>query len=91
MVITNGMMTVNLLINKTLNYDVIRDFTHISPSGMPAHILGRLEDAMAKMLKSESMQSLISHGSRPTLAGSEAFQGRMRKEVANWKDVFSAS
>lgn len=62
----------------------------VAPSGTPAHVVQRLEDAMAKVLKSEGMQSLISQGSQPMPAGSEAFQGRMRKEVAKWKDVFGA-
>lgn len=62
----------------------------VAPAGTPVAIVKRLEDAMAKVLRSDGMQVLFMQGSQPMPAGSEAFQTRMRKEVAKWKDVFGA-
>lgn len=60
----------------------------VAPVGTPAAIVKRLEEAMAKVLRSEGMQVLFMQGSQPMPAGAEAFQTRMRKEVAKWKSVF---
>lgn len=62
----------------------------VAPAGTPVAIVKRLEDAMAKVLRSDGMQVLFTQGSQPLPAGSEAFQTRMRKEVVKWKDVFGA-
>ncbi|WP_382323468.1 tripartite tricarboxylate transporter substrate binding protein [Hydrogenophaga sp. UC242_53] len=60
----------------------------VAPVGTPPAIVKRLEEAMAKVLRSEGMQVLFMQGGQPMPAGAEAFQTRMRKEVAKWKDVF---
>lgn len=62
----------------------------VAPSNTPAPVIKRLEEAMAKALKSEGMQNLFSQGSQPMPVGSEAFQGRMQQEVVKWKDLFGA-
>ncbi|WP_406625244.1 Bug family tripartite tricarboxylate transporter substrate binding protein [Acidovorax sp. SDU_ACID1] len=60
----------------------------VAPTNTPAPVIRRLEDAMAKVLKGEGMKNLFAQGSQPMPVGSEAFQGRMRQEVAKWKDFF---
>lgn len=60
----------------------------VAPKNTPAPVIKRLEDAMAKALKGEGMQNLFAQGSQPMPVGAEAFQGRMRQEVAKWKDLF---
>lgn len=60
----------------------------VAPVGTPPAIVKRLEEAMAKVLRSEGMQVLFMQGGQPMPAGAEAFQTRMRKEAAKWKDVF---
>ena len=62
----------------------------VVPKGTPAPVAKRLEDAMAKVLRSEGMQPLFMQGSQPMPVGAEAFQDRMRKEIAKWRDVFGA-
>lgn len=62
----------------------------VAPVGTPSAIVKRLEEAMAKVLRSEGMQVLFMQGSQPMPAGAEAFQTRMRKEVVKWKDIFGA-
>ncbi|MGX6566610.1 Tripartite tricarboxylate transporter receptor protein [Cupriavidus necator] len=62
----------------------------VAPSGTPAPIIKRLEEAMAKVLKGDGMKNLFSQGSQPMPVGSEAFKNRMQRETAKWKDVFQS-
>ncbi|MET4579260.1 tripartite tricarboxylate transporter substrate binding protein [Ottowia thiooxydans] len=62
----------------------------VVPRGTPASVVKRLEDALAKVLKSEGMKSLFAQGSQSMPVGSEPFRDRMRKEIEKWKGVFGA-
>ena len=73
-------------------YEVYTSFGVLAPAGTPPAVLGRLHDAIVKVLRSEQMKEVLAGlGAQPIGDTPEQFSATLKKEVEKWAPVVKAS